>query len=290
MANIMNGHPRSTPVRVTMPPFGISALTSHHAPTFHMPYMRHPFDKICLIEKGQGEVLREGVVCPLGPGVLVRVPPNDLHRFADHRGTPMTLSVLCIGDQAMQQPTSVGRLWAELLNTWPAYHRLEVANPYHFGEYRRLFRAIIFELGHDRPARDAVVFALAIHMLTLVWRDLQRNTPRPTPQLSEAFLASIAYLDDHFPETIRVEHLAEQAGMSYRAYTDRFRQYKGMTVTQYVNHRRIEFAKRRLLERGDILSSALEAGFGDLSHFYRIFRRLVGDTPQAFLTTHRPDY
>ena len=57
-----------------------------------------------------------------------------------------------------------------------------------------------------------------------------------------------------------------------------------MTTAQYWNYLRIELAKRRLLENHDIFGAALEAGFHDLSHFYKVFKRLVGETPHDFMT------
>ncbi|MFL5263636.1 MAG: helix-turn-helix domain-containing protein, partial [Anaeromyxobacteraceae bacterium] len=61
----------------------------------------------------------------------------------------------------------------------------------------------------------------------------------------------------------------------------------GQTVTQYLAERRVDYAKRLMLETDDILFASAEAGFGDLTHFYRVFKRLTGLTPKQFIEGRR---
>jgi len=75
--------------------------------------------------------------------------------------------------------------------------------------------------------------------------------------------------------------------MSYRSYTEQFKRRTGKTVTQYTAERRVEYAKRLLLETDDILFASAEAGFGDLTHFYRVFKKLAGVTPKQFIEARR---
>ena len=57
-----------------------------------------------------------------------------------------------------------------------------------------------------------------------------------------------------------------------------------MTLTEYVNRKRVEMAKRELLKPGAIITeTALNVGYQSLSQFNRCFRRYVGEAP----TQHR---
>ena len=38
-----------------------------------------------------------------------------------------------------------------------------------------------------------------------------------------------------------------------------------------------------MLETEDVLFAAFEAGFGDLTHFYRVFKKTAGCTPKQFI-------
>ncbi len=266
-----------------MPTLGISAFTSQHAVDFCMPFGSSVFDKICFVEEGSGELQNADSALEIAKGDLVRVPADLLHRFVDRPGAPMTLSVLCVEASALTSPVSVQQTWRELLAIMPFRRRLHVANAYFHGEYRRLFRSIVLELGTNRTGREAAVFALATQLIILVRRTAEGPVDDRAFGLSAAFVSSVAELEARFAEPLQIGDLADNAGMSYRTYTHSFRRYKGMTVRQYLTHLRIEFAKRRMVESGDILGSALESGFGDLGHFYRVFKRQVGCTPQEFI-------
>ena len=61
----------------------------------------------------------------------------------------------------------------------------------------------------------------------------------------------------------------------------------GFSVTEYIIHCRIQYA-RTLLSRGCSVQQAGEnAGFGDNAHFIRTFRRITGMTPGQFARSSR---
>ena len=251
-----------------------------------MPEMTHPFEKLCLVEAGVGELQYGAERIEIATGLILRVPAHSPHRFVDYSGAPMTLSILCVESKTMSAPKNVADLWREIVNLLPLGKPSLVTNVYQKSEIRRLFRAITLELGQVRVSREAAVFALAIQLIALMRRIAEDQPLCRTHEPSAAFLASVAELDDRFADAMPIKDLADRAGMCYRSYTEYFRRYKGMTVTQYVTQRRIEFSQRRMIETGDILGSALESGFRDLSHFYRIFKRYVGHTPLEFIRVH----
>jgi AraC-like DNA-binding protein len=78
--------------------------------------------------------------------------------------------------------------------------------------------------------------------------------------------------------------IAAQLGITPR-YVHLLLEQSGQTFTQHVLQKRLE--KARELLGGDegqdrkIADIALEAGFADLSHFNRAFRRHFGDTPSG---------
>lgn len=99
----------------------------------------------------------------------------------------------------------------------------------------------------------------------------------------QAFLQSIRFIDANIQGDIRVATLARIAGISTRRYSEVFRERTGRTVGNHIRAMRVGLAKERLLETGDVLQSSLDAGFGDLSNFYRVFRAETGLTPKQFI-------
>jgi AraC-like DNA-binding protein len=78
------------------------------------------------------------------------------------------------------------------------------------------------------------------------------------------------------------EALAPLFGASARSIQRMFER-EGTTFTDYLRERRLLFAKRMLASprfgRKRVIEIALLAGFGDISHFNRDFRRHFGQTP-----------
>jgi AraC-like DNA-binding protein len=102
-----------------------------------------------------------------------------------------------------------------------------------------------------------------------------------------AFAGSLYFINKNFYRPIKVEELAVLANLSYRRYTEQFKRSTGKTVTQYLSEIRVEYAKRVMLETGDIVYAAFESGFGDLAHFYRVFKKTTGSTPKRFISSQR---
>lgn len=276
-------HPlQKTPVRVTLPKFGISAFTSRHAADFRMPEIANEYDKLCFVDDGVGDLIYIGKKMSIRAGGILHIPSEVRHQFVDNADAPLTLSVLCI-DPTSLTAVADRQVWDQFVKLLPMGRQFSVSNAYFEAEVRRLFRSLILELGQHRVGRDAMVHALAVQLLVITRRILEEQSGGQQHQPSPSFLSSIAEVDDRFADSLQIKDLAARAGMCYRSYTETFRRYKGMTVTQYITQRRLEFSQRRMLETGDILGSALASGFRDLSHFYRIFKRHIGRTPREYI-------
>jgi AraC-like DNA-binding protein len=221
---------------------------------------------------------------PLTIATTVLIAAGISHQIVDLRDSPMTLSVVCTRPRLLEEIPAFQPLWTSFKSCCGLLTPRQLSNPYSVGEFKRIFREIIVELGRDLPHREAATLARVTELLILLTRELRLGRSDATTKINADFEASLAYLEDHFTEPLQVDKLAEIAGMSYRAFTNRFKQRKGMTTSQYWNYLRIELTKRRLLETRDIFGSAIDAGFRDLSHFYKVFKRLVGETPNEFMS------
>ena len=90
------------------------------------------------------------------------------------------------------------------------------------------------------------------------------------------------YIDSHFAGDITLEEIARASGVS-RFYLSRaFGEATGRSVMRYVRGRRLTNAARSLSAgASDILSVALEAGYGSHEAFTRAFRDQFGLTPET---------
>lgn len=99
-------------------------------------------------------------------------------------------------------------------------------------------------------------------------------------------------IEAHRGEEISLSEVAKEVHVSSFHLCKLFRKTTGMTFTEYVSRTRTEKAKTLLLNPQLRISEiAYEVGFQSLTHFNRIFRKLVGESPTRFRIrsgAHRP--
>jgi AraC-like DNA-binding protein len=101
--------------------------------------------------------------------------------------------------------------------------------------------------------------------------------------VSAALSATLAYIDDHLDEPLRIPELAGRAGLSPFQLDKRIRALFGLSAGQYLSRVRIDRACDRLKHTDVPLSElALECGYADQTAFTRQFHKLVGLTPGAY--------
>ena len=95
-----------------------------------------------------------------------------------------------------------------------------------------------------------------------------------------------AYIDAHLTGRIRIEELAQLLNLSESHFSRVFRCTFGTSAHEYLTRRRIEVAQSLMLTTPEPLCAiALRCGLSDQSHFTRVFRRIVGETPYAWRRT-----
>ena len=93
----------------------------------------------------------------------------------------------------------------------------------------------------------------------------------------------IAYIHQHYAEPIARREMAAYAGVSERHLDRCFQQDTGITPVSYLNRYRVQQAKKMLTQTSKSLTEiALAVGFSSSTHFGRVFRREVGQSPSAY--------
>jgi transcriptional regulator GlxA family with amidase domain len=105
----------------------------------------------------------------------------------------------------------------------------------------------------------------------------------PTDHGDAVVLAAQEWLRTAYPVARPVTELVERSGLPERTFKRRFVRATGHSPISYVQHVRVEEAKRRLertSEPVDAISYAV--GYEDPASFRRLFKRITGVTPGAY--------
>ncbi|MBP3983463.1 AraC family transcriptional regulator [Pseudoxanthomonas helianthi] len=92
----------------------------------------------------------------------------------------------------------------------------------------------------------------------------------------------VDYMQEHFGETLRVQMLAELAGLSVAQLERHFRRVFQITPQQLLTKLRIEAAMRLLQGNNTIANIGQSCGFADQSAFSRQFKATVGISPRDY--------
>jgi AraC-like DNA-binding protein len=99
---------------------------------------------------------------------------------------------------------------------------------------------------------------------------------------------AIAWIRANYVKALRVEDLAEIAGMGVSTLHHHFRVLTAMSPLQYQKLLRLQAARGRMLMDGlDAASAAFEVGYESPSQFNREYSRFFGQPPMRDIRTHR---
>ena len=99
---------------------------------------------------------------------------------------------------------------------------------------------------------------------------------------------AIAWIKANYAKPLRVEDLAQVAGMGLSTLHHHFRALTAMSPLQYQKQIRLQAARGRMLVDGlDAASAAFEVGYESASQFNREYSRLFGQPPMRDMRTLR---
>ena len=104
----------------------------------------------------------------------------------------------------------------------------------------------------------------------------------------QAISKAVRHLLASFREPVRLEDVLVLTGMSRPTFARQFKKHSGKTLSEFLNHLRLQAACRELVESDrSVLEIALGSGFTQVSFFNRLFRRLQKCSPTEYRARRR---
>jgi AraC-like DNA-binding protein/ligand-binding sensor protein len=130
---------------------------------------------------------------------------------------------------------------------------------------------------HEAVVKLLSIFAQHLSMLSnqVV---LQQDNAEP-PVITRAK----EYIQEHQTDNLRLGHVAKAVNTSTFYFCKLFKKVTGINFTDYLSRVRIEKSKNLLLNPNLRVSEiAFEVGFQSLTHFNRVFKKILGQSPTEY--------
>ncbi|WP_127493279.1 AraC family transcriptional regulator [Paenibacillus glycanilyticus] len=248
----------------------------------------HAYLEIVYVISGEGYHYVADKVNKTSKGSLYVIPIGTSHIFRPN-GTSNRLQVynLCI------RPDWIGELsvWLSqycrdtdvfhILDGKPGSYLLLQDTPLELAPW---FEQMHREFTEELWGFETTILAGLLQLLTRISRKLKMldsTGNQTTGSTRQSELASILdHMNRHIAEPLKVEHLAEQAGISQRHFIRLFQQQTGMGFSEYMQHKRVELACQLLTGTSQSVADiAKQVGYQDPAHFREVFRKVMGTTP-----------
>ncbi|VAV92984.1 hypothetical protein MNBD_ALPHA01-1924 [hydrothermal vent metagenome] len=259
----------------------VEASLSSHEKT---DYAIWDHDRICLVKRGRITLDYVAGNTELSDRDIIYLPAGVKHRWITPASHSAALFMICYDKGFFTAPPAVHELFSGFGRSFPALEKFSPDSTIRAGNIRYLFNKLMMEKRSKAPDMKVITLGLFITLATRLLRTRREIIEQKNmTSWEQSFNNSLKYLEENIQEKIGIAELARIAGLSYRRYTEIFKQQTGLTTNEYIRRKRIELARKLLQETGNILHASLDAGFGDLSHFYRVFKQVSGITPKQYI-------
>ena len=134
----------------------------------------------------------------------------------------------------------------------------------------------------SRRQHDAMVTLLrifALHLSSVSNQVLVRQQNAEPPMITRAK----EFIGKNQGEALSLGQVAKAVNTSTFYFCKMFKKFTGLNFTDYVSRTRIEKARNLLLNPNLRVSEiAFEVGFQSLTHFNRVFKKIVGESPTEY--------
>lgn len=163
-----------------------------------------------------------------------------------------------------------------------------------FGFLRALARDVESGTGYADPALTGQVGALLAGLMLVSLRHSEmQSAHRHSRHRPRHLSAAEDFLKVHARSRLRLDDIAEAAGVRPRTLHKAFRAHHGVGPMAYLRQVRLDLARRDLMEAGrtgrSVTDVATDCGFDHLSKFAEAYRARYGERPSETLRRFRPE-
>ncbi len=151
--------------------------------------------------------------------------------------------------------------------------------------FSALMKKASYYLGNNVYGSDIyrkTTLAEILLLVNSVYSRQKRQLCHPLKDEYNRIMPVIEYIQDNIDKDLSLDRLAAIFYLSKYHMGYLFRNATGFTINNYIINSRIIKAKELLSDGCNVTDAAFLAGFNNISHFIRTFRKFTGTTPKQY--------
>ena len=147
-----------------------------------------------------------------------------------------------------------------------------------------IFAEVYTLYSQNNPDNKMEILSLILHFLQICFNCHDEYKSTVSNCVSEA----MQYINDNILSEISLAQICEAVFVTKNHLCKQFKKATDMTVTEYIKHRRISMAKKKLqFSNISISDIAQNCGFSNFSYFSKLFKKYEGITPTQYREKYR---
>ncbi len=252
---------------------GLTLFTAEPAPHLHEVHA-HDAYSIIVLTSGAKQFHHAGSTTQVNTHQIAISNPGELHGCGPIDDQPWSHRTWYLSQELMAEIAETVGLDPQVYLTAPVIRDEELA--------KTLIDAHI-QCDEGELFDQQVVALEALERLVKTYAS---SAPQEQAQTNERISHRMkiyhSLMDQEFTRPIELNELANQVGVKRNQVIRDFRQSCGVTPNIFLRQLRLNHAKKLIQAGADLVSTSLDSGFSDQSHFTRSFKKAFGVTPKHF--------
>ena len=227
----------------------------------------------------------EGTEYKISSGDLLITNPNEFHFITFPKNSVYHRQFLQIHSSfvSSMNPHILDTLNARKFGT---NNRIpsEIFNKYNLGD---IFKGVEHYSANPTDDTDFMVSTYAAQLVVKLSEILKKEFLINDTSSKNKHIKEIQnYIEQNFTHNLNIDDIAEHMFLN-KAYISRlFKSETGLTISVYINMRRVMMAKNLLLVGENAMNIFYKCGFSDYTTFYRVFKKYTDMSPEQFKKKH----
>jgi len=244
----------------------------------NVDYHYHEFCKLLMLRSGSGGYTVEGQRYSLETGDIVLIGSQVVHRPEFEHGLLYERVIIYISPEFLRQQSTPDCPLEEIFSGLNG-HVLHLSHP---DALWSISDRLEKELAEDQYGRVIVSNGLLLRLLIEIARsirDPKTTFSTPITPTDSRILEILRYIDAHLTEDLSIDLLAEEFFISKFHMMRLFKQETGRSIHDYLQERRLLFARDLIRQGVSATDSCFQSGFRSYSSFTRAYAKHFGTTP-----------